>query len=81
MPSFHRAYRKLSRENQERVNAALKIFLMNPFDPRLRNHKLAGKRGDLHTMSAGYDLRIIYREKDGHTVIFFVNAGTHDEVY
>jgi hypothetical protein len=43
-PAFKRRFRKLSPEDQKRVAVALRIFAANPFDPRLRNHKLSGSK-------------------------------------
>ncbi|TSC60683.1 MAG: hypothetical protein Greene041662_169 [Candidatus Peregrinibacteria bacterium Greene0416_62] len=79
--SFHRAYRKLSAEHQKHVGIVIQIFLHSPFDPRLHNHKLAGSKRGLRAISAGYDLRILYEEREGHAVIFMITVGRHDEVY
>ena len=79
--AFKRMFRKLSRKQRELVEAALKLFAMNPFDPRLHNHKLVGSRQGVRSLSAGYDLRILYVEKDGHSVIFLLMVGNHDAVY
>ncbi len=79
--SFLRAYKKLPRESQGRVDVALDIFQMNPFDPRLRNHKLSGPKRDLRSISAGYDLRILYRESGGHLIVVIATVGKHDDVY
>jgi len=45
--SFRRALAKLSPEQQRSAAAAFKIFKQNPFDPRLRPHKI-------HKLSAAY---------------------------
>ncbi|MEK7563749.1 MAG: type II toxin-antitoxin system mRNA interferase toxin, RelE/StbE family [Patescibacteria group bacterium] len=79
--SFYRAYRKLQIQNQQRASAALKIFLKDPFDTRLQNHKLAGSKYGLRAISAGYDLRILYEERGGHAVVLMITVGTHGEVY
>lgn len=80
-PSFTRAYRKLTVENQERVQAALEIFKQSSHDPRLHNHKLKGAKEHVHSLSAGYDLRILYIEMDGHAVVLMIDVGKHEEVY
>ena len=79
--SFRRAYRKLSAEHQQRVNTVLQFFLANPFDPRLHNHTLAGSKRNLRSISAGYDLRILYAQRGTHAVVLLITVGTHDEVY
>lgn len=79
--AFKRMYRKLSDDQQKLCDAALRVFADNPFQPQLRNHKLQGSKQGLRSISAGYDLRIIYVEEKGHTIILLVAVGTHDTVY
>ncbi len=79
--AFKRMFRKLAQEQQERVILALQLFNVDPFDPRLRNHKLKGSKQGVRSLSAGYDLRILYTEEGGHTVIFLLMVGKHDAVY
>jgi len=61
---------KLAAENKE------KIFRKNPFDSRLKTHKLTGKLKDYHAFSIDYQSRVIFEfaEKD---VIWFHSVGTH----
>jgi len=55
-------------------------FIKNPFDHRLKTHKLQGKLKDLWSFSIDYDLRVIfYFTEDDKSV--FVDIGKHDEVY
>ena len=79
--TFHKGMRKLSEKNQIRVHAALRVFESDPFAPSLRNHKLQGMKRNMHSISAGYDLRLVYSEKDGHVLVLFIDVGSHDEVY
>jgi addiction module RelE/StbE family toxin len=79
--SFYRAYRKLSPEHQKQTGVVIQIFLQNPFDSRLHNHKLSGSKHGLRSIYAGYDLRILYEARDGHAVVLMVTVGTHDEAY
>lgn len=78
---FNREVQKLSRENQKRVREALDLFEQNPFAPSLRNHALQGTQKGNRSISAGYDLRLIFIERDGYTLILFVDVGSHDDVY
>jgi len=79
--SFGRGYRKLEEWQKERVDRAIAIFREDPFDQRLKNHKLRGQKEGVRSISGGYDLRILYFEHDGHAVVILVEVGTHDEVY
>ena len=60
----------------------INLFITNPFDPKLRTHKLSGKLKDMWSFSLGYDLRVVFyftTEKPKQAVL--VDIGTHDEVY
>lgn len=78
---FMKMYGKLRKIDQEKVDYAIERFKSDPFDPRLQNHKLLGDQKNVRSLSAGFDLRILYVEKDGHALIIFVKVGTHDAVY
>ena len=78
--SFWRSWSKLSHEQQQKARQAFPIFKQNPFDPRLRAHKI-------HQLSAHYgctiyaveiagDLRAAFYV-EGET-IWSVSIGTHD---
>ncbi len=81
--SFKRAFKKnvagdasLETEFWERVE----LFKNNPFEPKLRTHKLSGKLKDLWSFSIEYDLRVIFSFAEQGKVIF-VDVGSHKEVY
>jgi mRNA-degrading endonuclease YafQ of YafQ-DinJ toxin-antitoxin module len=67
--------------DQRRVEAALTLFLDQPFHPALKNHGLTGKLRGLRAISSGYDLRVVYEEEGEHAMVLLLNTGTHDEVY
>lgn len=61
---------------------SLEMFIADPFDPRLKTHKLSGKLKDLWSFSVNYDLRVVfYFTKDKPAKAVLVDIGTHDEVY
>jgi hypothetical protein len=79
-PGFRRALGKLSLEQKRAAKTAFQIFKANPFDARLRPHKI-------HRLSAHYgktiyavdiagDLRAAFYV-EGQTV-WSVSIGTHD---
>jgi mRNA-degrading endonuclease YafQ of YafQ-DinJ toxin-antitoxin module len=78
---FDKAFVRLSVRDQHRVEAALSIFMDQPFHPTLKNHGLTGKLRGLRAISAGYDLRVVYEEEGGHATVLLLNTGSHDEVY
>ena len=80
--SFKRAYRKKVRRNSvlvERFEKKLSQFLVDPYAPSLRTHKLAGDP-PLWSFSVAYDLRVIFYFAEGERAVF-IDIGTHDEVY
>lgn len=79
--AFVKAYTKLPRPQKQSVDKALILFEKSPFDPALRDHALKGKMKGLRAFSAGFDLRVIYREEDGFMVITLLDVGTHNQVY
>jgi mRNA-degrading endonuclease YafQ of YafQ-DinJ toxin-antitoxin module len=56
------------------------IFQANPFDAKLRTHKLSGQLKELWSFSVAYDPRVIFCFVDNQHVLFF-DIGTHDDVY
>jgi hypothetical protein len=78
--SFWRRWSKLSEVQQRAARQAFPIFKTNPFDPRLRTHKI-------HRLSAQYgrtiyavdiagDLRATFYVED--ETVWSVSIGTHD---
>ncbi len=79
VPSFRRALSRLSPGQKRSAKATFQIFKCNPFDPRLKTHKI-------HKLSAAYgktiyavcveaDLRAVFFV-EGDTV-WSVDIGTH----
>ena len=82
--SFKRAFRKRIKGTGYEVLfwEILDLFIKNPFDERLRTHKLSGKLKSLWGFSIDYNLRIMFFfTKDKPTKAVLVDIGTHDEVY
>ena len=80
---FKKIYQKKVRNNEDlkaRFWSSLEEFSANPFDPRLKTHKLTGKLEGLWAFSVAYDCRIIFRFVDKKSVLL-VDIGGHDEVY
>ena len=73
---FVRSYKKLSNKIRDLAKEKERIFRKNPFDPRLKAHKLSGKFKNYWSFSIGYKYRIIFKfaEKD---IILFYKIGTH----
>ncbi|MBC7911537.1 MAG: type II toxin-antitoxin system mRNA interferase toxin, RelE/StbE family [Pyrinomonadaceae bacterium] len=81
--SFKRAFRKSVRSKvslETRFWERMTIFQSDPFDPRLKTHKLSGQLKDLWSFSIEYDVRIIFSFIDDKKALF-IDIGTHKEVY
>ena len=77
--NFLRAYQKLPLPTKVKTEEAEKIFRKNPFDHKLRTHKLKGKLIDRWAFSIGWHYRIIFRFTNNETV-WFLAIGGH-EIY
>lgn len=60
LPKFARQYKKLPRAIQEAAEEKEKIFRDNPFDLRLKTHKLGGTLSCFWSFSVTYSHRIIF---------------------
>lgn len=78
---FLKALARLSPRQVDEVESAVQAFVNNRLDPVLRDHALKGKMKGLRAFSAGFDLRVIYREKGGFIEVILLDAGTHNQVY
>ena len=74
--SFARKYKKLSDQIKNIAEKQEKIFRQNPFDPRLKTHKLHGKLKNFYSFSIGYKYRIVFEFANKNT-IYFHSVGTH----
>jgi mRNA interferase YafQ len=86
-PRFERKLRKiakLSKDESNRIKTILQLLIEDPFDFRLKTHKLIGKMSDYYSCSCGYDCRIIFsieRNSTDKQVIILIDFGSHDDVY
>ena len=79
--SFRKSYVKLSERERKLVDDRLSLFREDPFHPDLKNHALKGALKGQRAISAGFDLRILYRQEGEHTVVYLLKTGTHNQVY
>jgi mRNA-degrading endonuclease YafQ of YafQ-DinJ toxin-antitoxin module len=82
--SFQKVFKKLIRNDQKveiKFWECVDIFIQNPFDKRLRTHKLLGRLNDLWSFSIDYDLRVVFYFLDDMEKAVFIDIGKHDEVY
>ncbi len=76
-PKFKREYKKLPLKIKLLAEKREAIFRANPFDSRLKTHKLAGRLQEFWSFSIDYKYRIIF-EFAGKDEVHFHSAGDHD---
>lgn len=75
--SFARRLKKLPKEVQIKFRALRSLLEADPFDTRLRTHKLQGIHEECYAISVTYSIRAIFMfvSKDE---VAFVSIGDHD---
>ena len=74
---FIKAYKSLPEEIKVRSKHREEIFKANPFDSRLKTHKLKGRFKGYWSYAIDYQYRILFRFIDNETVLYH-DIGTHD---
>ncbi|MEK7658394.1 MAG: type II toxin-antitoxin system mRNA interferase toxin, RelE/StbE family [Patescibacteria group bacterium] len=75
-PQFVKDYKKINEQTKRKAEAKENILRNNPFDSRLKTHKLSGKFYDFWSFSVDYNCRIIFEFKNEKIVIFHA-IGSH----
>lgn len=73
---FKKSFRRLPRDIQKKTAEREKIFIANPFDPRLDTHKTKGRLKGLWSYSVDFRYRVLFRFIDEESVIYH-NIGDH----
>ncbi len=80
---FKKSYKRKIKNNVElkkKFWTTMELFSTDPFNARLRTHKLTGKLEGLWAMSVTFDCRVIFKFLNKSTVLL-IDIGSHDEVY
>ena len=78
---FRKQFKKLSSLQKEAVRKTLRLFALSPFALELENHVLKGNKQGLRSLSAGFDLRILYFPEQDHIHILLLSVGSHSQLY
>lgn len=73
---FKKHYKRLPQRIKKQAVQKEKIFINNPFDPRLETHKLKGELKELHSYSISQEYRILFKFITKGKVIYY-DIGTH----
>lgn len=74
---FAREYKRLPKRIKLIAEKREEVFRKDPFDKRVKTHKLSGKLSGFWAFSIGYKYRIVFEFKSKKTV-WFHSVGTHD---
>ena len=75
-PRFEKDYNKLPHPIKEKAVNKEVIFKLDPFDKRLKTHKLSGELFGLWSFSIDYKYRIIF-EFTSKKIVVFHAIGSH----
>ena len=76
-PHFFKSFQRLPRSIQAQAKKKDEWFRQNPFDRRLRTHKLKGELLGAWAYSINRRYRVLFRFLNGDEVIYY-DVGTHD---
>ena len=79
---FEKRLKKITKSNNkliDQIENKIILYESNVNHPSLRLHRLTGKQKDFWSISVDKKIRIIVKLVDD--VAYFVDIGTHDEVY
>lgn len=75
---FAREYKKLPIYIKGIAEEQEAIFRKDPFDSKLKTHKLKGKLSGFLSFSIGYKYRIIFEFAKDKKIVYFHSVGDHD---
>ncbi len=75
---FAREYKKLPRNVKQIAEEQEALFRENPFDSKLKTHRLQGKLSGFLSFSVGYKNRIIFEFAKDKNTVYFHSVRDHD---
>lgn len=73
---FEKQFKKLPKHIKEAFLEIEETFRLNPFNSKLKTHKLHGKLREFFAFSVTHDYRVIF-SFDGDKIVIFLIIGTH----
>ena len=77
--NFDKNFAKLSKRIKEKVIQQFEIFLIDPMDSSLSNHRLHGKWSKYRSINVTGNIRAIYIQEGD--IARFIDIGSHSELY
>ncbi|HEY4510149.1 MAG TPA: type II toxin-antitoxin system mRNA interferase toxin, RelE/StbE family [Candidatus Paceibacterota bacterium] len=75
-PEFAKRYRRLPRAIQKKAEEKEQFFRINPFDARLKTHRLHGRLREFWAFWVDYQIRVAFKFLDNGDVRFYA-IGDH----
>jgi len=75
---FKRNYKKLSNQIKKLAEEKEVVFRQDPFDSRLKTHKLNGKFEEFWSFSIDHKFRIVFEISKDNKTFYFHAVGDHD---
>ncbi len=75
---FAREYKKLPKPVKLAAEKLEATFRKDPFDPKLKTHKLKGRLQSFLSFSIGFKYRIIFELSKDKKTVYFLSVGDHD---
>ena len=75
-PKFEKQLNKLPNNIQDLICEKEVLFCKDPFNPKLKTHKLKGKMDGFWSFSINYDYRIIFEFFENDKALFYL-IGNH----
>lgn len=75
---FAREYRKLPNNIKDIAEEQEALFREDPFNQKLKTHKLKGRLSEFLSFSIGYKYRIIFEFSKDKSAAYFHSVGDHD---
>ncbi|OGZ33814.1 MAG: hypothetical protein A3I88_03490 [Candidatus Portnoybacteria bacterium RIFCSPLOWO2_12_FULL_39_9] len=73
---FEKSYKQLPKQIKIKAKQKDLIFRENPFDSRLKTHKLKGELKECYAYSVDYSYRVLFHFINRKTVLY-LDIGTH----
>lgn len=77
--NFSKEFKKLPKYAEKSFEKRLNLFLENPKNPILNNHKLNGEFKDYRSINISGDYRLIFFVQKQE--LFLVHIGSHSQLY
>ncbi len=78
--NFLKQFKKLPTKIKNRAIERLSVFVVDPADPTLHNHSLAGPWSGHRSINITGDIRAVYK-MESRDVARFVAIGSHTDLY